>query len=93
MVPDRTQPVTMTACDPTLKHFLTARRDKNILNIVSQASEKQAFMLRVLFGTEPIPYTVDNPAINYLSAQRVDASIDRNPYTTTESETVCHSTA
>lgn len=76
MAPDRTQPVTMDAFYPTLKHFLTERRDKNILNIVSKAREKQAFMLRVLFGTEPIPYTVDDPTINYLSAHWVVANID-----------------
>lgn len=76
MVPDHTQPVTMDAFYPTLKHFLTERRDKNILNIVSKAREKQAFMLRVLFGTEPIPYTVDDPNINYLSAHGVIANVD-----------------
>lgn len=76
MVPDRSQPVTMAAFYPTLKHFLTERRDKNILNIVSKAREKQAFMLRVLFGTEPIPFTVDDPNINYLSAHGVVANID-----------------
>lgn len=75
MVPDPTQPVTMDAFYPTLKHFLTERRDKNILNIVSKAREKQAFMLRVLFGTEPIPYTVDDPNINYLSAHGVVANV------------------
>lgn len=76
MAPDRTQPVTMAAVYPTLKHFLTERRDKNILNIVSKAREKQAFMLRVLFGTEPIPYTIDDPNINYLSAHGVVANVD-----------------
>lgn len=76
MVKDRSQPVTMAAFYPTLKHFLTERRDKNILNIVSKAREKQAFMLRVLFGTEPIPYTVDDPNINYLSAHGVVQNID-----------------
>lgn len=76
MVPDRSQPVTMNAFYPTLKHFLTERRDKNILNIVSKAREKHSFMLRVLFGTEPIAYTVDDPDINYLSAHGVVANVD-----------------
>jgi hypothetical protein len=76
MVPDRAQPVTMDAFYPTLKHFLTERRDKNILNIVGKAREKEAFMLRVLFGTEPIPYTIDDPNINYLSAHGVIANVD-----------------
>lgn len=76
MVPEHSQPVTMAAFYPTLKHFLTERRDKNILNIVSKAREKQAFMLRVLFGNEPIPYTVDDPNINYLSAHGVVQNID-----------------
>jgi hypothetical protein len=76
MVPDRHQPVTMDAFYPTLKYFLTERRDKNILNIVGKAREKQAFMLRVLFGSEPIAYTVDDPNINYLAAHGVVANID-----------------
>ena len=76
MVPDHSQPVTMAAFYPTLKHFLTERRDKNILNIVSKAREKHSFMLRVLFGTEPIAYTVDDPDINYLSAHGVVANVD-----------------
>ena len=33
-------------------------------------------MLRVLFGNEPIPYTVDDPNINYLSAHGVVQNID-----------------
>ncbi len=76
MVPDHSQPVTMAAFYPTLKHFLTERRDKNILNIVSKAREKQALMLQVLFGNEPISYTVDDPNINYLSAHGVVQNID-----------------
>ena len=66
----------MAAFYPTLKYFLTERRDKNILNIVSKAREKHSFMLRVLFGTEPIAYTVDDPDINYLSAHGVVANVD-----------------
>ena len=71
MAPDRTQPVTMTAFYPTLKHFLTERFDKNIINIVQKAREKRELMLRVLFGDTPIPFTVDNPDIAYLFAHGV----------------------
>lgn len=71
MVPDRSQPVTMTAFYPTLRHFLTERFDKNIVNIVQKAREKRDFMLRVLFGETPIPFTVDNPDIAYLYAHGV----------------------
>lgn len=76
IVTDRSHPVTMAAFYPTLQYFLIERRDKNILNIVSKAREKYAFMLRVLFGNAPIPYTVDDPDINYLSAHGVVANID-----------------
>lgn len=71
MVPDRSQPVTMAAFYPTLRHFLTERFDKNIVNIVQKAREKRDFMLRVLFGETPIPFTVDNPDIAYLFAHGV----------------------
>lgn len=71
MVPDRTQPITMTVFYPTLKHFLTERFDKNIINIVQKAREKRELMLRVLFGDTPIPFTVDNPDIAYLFAHGV----------------------
>ena len=71
MVPDRTQPITMEAVYSTLHHFLTERFDKNIVNIVQKAREKQAFMLRVLFGDNPIPFTVDNLDIAYLYAHGV----------------------
>ncbi|MEZ4728843.1 MAG: hypothetical protein R3E79_17050 [Caldilineaceae bacterium] len=66
LVPNRSQPVTMDAFYATLKHFLTERFDKNIVNIVQKAREKQDFMLRVLFGDTPIPFTVDHPDIAYL---------------------------
>lgn len=76
MVTDHTLPVTMESFYPTLKYFLNERRDKNILNIVSKAREKQDFMVRVLFGNQPVPYTVDDPDINYLSAHGVVANVD-----------------
>jgi len=71
MAPDRSQSVTMAAFYPTLHHFLTERFDKNIVNIVQKAREKQPFMLRVLFGNNPIPFTVDNLDIAYLYAHEV----------------------
>lgn len=71
LVPNRSQPVTMDAFYATLKHFLTERFDKNIVNIVQKAREKQDFMLRVLFGDTPIPFTVDHPDIAYLYAHGV----------------------
>jgi type II secretory pathway predicted ATPase ExeA len=71
LVPDRSQSVTMDAFYSTLKHFLTERFDKNIVNIVQKAREKQDFMLRVLFSDTSIPFTVDNPDIAYLYAHGV----------------------
>jgi AAA-like domain len=71
MMPDHSQPVTMEAFYLTLHHFLTERFDKNIVNIVQKAREKQPFMLRVLFGNNPIPFTVDNLDIAYLYAHGV----------------------
>lgn len=70
-VPDHSQPVTMAAFYPTLQHFLTERLDKNIVNIVQKAREKQLFMLRILFGNTRVPFTVDNPDIAYLYAHGV----------------------
>ena len=71
MVPDRSQPITMDAFYPTLKHFLTERQDKNIVNIVQKAKEKRDFMLRVLFGDEPIPFSTNDETISYLYAHGV----------------------
>lgn len=73
---DRSQPVRMTDFYPTLKHFLTERFDKNILNIVQKAKMKQAFMLRILFDSAPIPFTVDNPTIAFLYANGVVDNVD-----------------
>lgn len=70
------QPITMELFYPTLKHFLTERFDKNIINIVQKAKEKLDFMLRVLFCNEPIPFTVDHPDIAYLFAHGVVDNID-----------------
>ena len=73
---DKSKPVTMSHFYETLRHFLTERFDKNILNIVQKAREKKDFMLKLLFGTEPIPYTVDNPNIAYLYAHGVITNND-----------------
>lgn len=79
-VPDHSQPVTMTAFYATLKHFLTDRFDKNIVNVVQKAFEKRDFMLRVLFSNVAIPFTVHDPTIAYLFAHgvidNVDGSVD-----------------
>lgn len=76
VVADQRQPVTMAAFYVTLKHFLTERTDKNILNIVQKAKMKQSFMLRVLFDEAPIPFTIDNPNIAFLYANGVIDNID-----------------
>jgi len=76
MVPECNQPVTMAAFYPTLIHFLTDRFDKNIVNIVQKAREKQEFMLRVLFDDNPIPFTINDPTIAYLYAHGVIANVD-----------------
>jgi len=78
VVTDRSQPVTMDAFYPALKYFLTERSDKNILNVVQKAREKQAFMLRVLFGDNPILFTVNEPNIAYLFAHGVIDNVNGN---------------
>ena len=71
VVPDPSQAVTMDHFYPTLKHFLTERFDKNILNVVQKAREKQDFMLRVLFAETPIIFNLNEPNIAYLYAHGV----------------------
>ncbi|MBI3960687.1 MAG: AAA-like domain-containing protein [Chloroflexi bacterium] len=75
-VPNRAEPVTQDAFYATLRHFLTERLDKNILNVVQKAKEKQAFMLRLLFDDNPIPFTVDDENIAYLHANGVVDNVD-----------------
>lgn len=75
-VPDPAQPVTQEAFYATLRHFLTERLDKNILNVVQKAREKQSFMLRLLFDDNPIPFTVDDADIAYLHAHGVVDNVD-----------------
>ncbi|OQY45091.1 MAG: hypothetical protein B6242_11255 [Anaerolineaceae bacterium 4572_78] len=55
----------------TLKHFLTERSDINIMNIVQKARQKQAFMLKVLFGQQAITFSVHDPNIGWLVAHGV----------------------
>ena len=76
MVPDRTQAVTMVVFYPTLKHFLTERFDKNILNVVQKARTKKDFMVNLLFGEAAIPFTVNDPEIAYLYANGVVDNVD-----------------
>ena len=76
MVHDRTQLVTMAAFYPTLKHFLTERFDKNILNVVQKARTKKDFMVNLLFGEAAIPFTVNDPDIAYLYANGVVDNVD-----------------
>lgn len=71
VAPDKSRPVTMAAYYRTLRHFLTERYDKNILNIVQKAREKKTFMLRLLFSGNPIAFTVDDADISYLFAHGV----------------------
>ncbi|MBI3960726.1 MAG: ATP-binding protein [Chloroflexi bacterium] len=76
VVTDRSQPVTMQAFYATLKHFLTERFDKNILNVVQKARMKQDFMLQLLFDDTPIPFTVNDPDIAWLYANGVVDNVD-----------------
>lgn len=71
VVTDRNISVTMNDLYKTLKHFLTKRFDKNIVNIVQKAREKKAFMLRLLFTDQAIPFSVHEPDIAYLYANGV----------------------
>ncbi len=76
MVPDRSQPISMAVFYPTLKHFLIERFDKNILNIVHKAKQKQDFMIRALFDDAPIPFSVDDPNIAFLHAHGVIENVN-----------------
>ncbi len=73
---DRRRPVGMADFYQTLKHYLTRKFDKNVLNIVQKAREKKDFMLQLLFGDAPIPFTVDDPDIAYLYAHGVVENVD-----------------
>jgi hypothetical protein len=64
-------PVTIEHYWKAQQHFLTERFDKNIINIVQKAREKRAFMLKLLFNDELVPFTVDDPDIAWLYANGV----------------------
>jgi len=70
-VTDTSQPVTMEAFYRTLQYFLTQRSHKNVMNIVQKAREKQAFMLKLLFQPEPLPFNIYDPNIGWLYAHGV----------------------
>jgi len=71
VVPDRNQPVTMEDFYPTLRFFLTKYTTNNILNIVQKAREKRAFMLKLLFQPEPIPFSMYDSDTAWLHANGV----------------------
>ncbi len=68
---DRNQPVTLDYFYKTRQYFLTERFDKNIVNIVHKAREKKAFMLNLLFGDTPVPFSIHDPDIAWLYANGV----------------------
>ncbi|HIE02253.1 MAG TPA: hypothetical protein EYP59_18555 [Thiotrichaceae bacterium] len=74
VAPNKT--VTMADFFETLNYFLKSKYDKNILNIVQKAKEKKAFMCRLLFGEEPIDFSVYAEDIAYLHANGVIENID-----------------
>jgi len=65
------QSVLMADFYTTLGFFLTKKFDKNILNIVQKAKEKQEFMIKLLFKDEPVAFTIDDPNIAWLYANGV----------------------
>jgi len=73
---DRNKPVCANDFYPTLQYFLTAKYDKNVINIVQKANEKKNFMIKLLFNEEPIPFTVDTPDISFLFANGVLSNIN-----------------
>jgi len=68
---DRSQTITIDDFYTTFKHFLAERFDRNILNIVQKATEKQSFMLSLLFKETPVAFSIHVPDIAYLYAHGV----------------------
>jgi len=68
---DRHRSVTMEHYYKAQHHFLTERFDKNIINIVQKARQKRAFMLRLLFNEEPMPFSIHDSDIAWLYANGV----------------------
>lgn len=60
----------------TLDYFLKSKYDKNILNIVQKAKEKKVLMCRLLFGNEPIDFSVYAEDLAYLHANGVIENIE-----------------
>lgn len=73
---DRTKAVTMKDFHATLQYYLTRKFDKNLINVVQKAREKQALMLKVLFKEEPIPFSVHDPDIAWLFAHGVIQNVN-----------------
>ena len=71
LVTHRNQPVLMEHYLKAQQHFLTERFDKNIINIVQKAREKKAFMLKLLFNEEPLPFSIHDPDMAWLYANGV----------------------
>ncbi len=68
---DRACPVVMDHYYTTQQYFLTERFDKNIVNIVQKARSKKPFMLNLLFGDTPVPFSIHDPDIAWLYANGV----------------------
>jgi len=68
---NRHLPVTIEHYLKAQQHFLTERFDKNIINIVQKAREKRAFMLKLLFNDEPLPFSIHDPEMAWLYANGV----------------------
>jgi type II secretory pathway predicted ATPase ExeA len=71
LVTNRSQPVLMEHYFKAQQHFLTERFDKNIINIVQKARSRRAFMLKLLFNDEPLPFSIHDPDIAWLYANGV----------------------
>jgi type II secretory pathway predicted ATPase ExeA len=71
LVTDRSKPILMADYYQAQQHFLTERFDKNIINIVQKARHKKAFMLKLLFKQEPLPFSIHDPDIAFLYANGV----------------------
>ncbi len=78
VAPDRTRPVIMDHYYTTQQYFLTERFDKNIVNIVQKARTKKPFMLNLLFGDTPVPFSIHDPDMAWLFANGVLAKDNGN---------------
>ncbi|MCI0698011.1 AAA-like domain-containing protein [candidate division KSB1 bacterium] len=70
---DRNKPVDMASFRKLLDYFLTERIDRNISNIVSKAREHKDFMIKVLFGDSPMPFSVYDEQMKFLNSHGVIA--------------------